>query len=100
MLLKDGTILVITILIQGWPMQPVCSESVSGESVGPRKEDAGGDKPPSSAGVDNNYNRVAGLAMHPVNDHNQRKGREEDRKGGGTTVAGEAPPRVLLPILF
>ena len=54
-------------------------------------------RPPSSAGVDNNYNRVSGLAMHPVNDHNQRKGREEDRKGGGTTVAGA---RVLLPIFL
>ena len=52
---------------------------------------------PSSGGMDNNYNRVSGLAMHPVNDHNQRKGREEDRKGGGTTVAGA---RVLLPIFL
>ena len=50
MLLNDGELLVITILIQvqfeffgldkkvqnlqGWPMQPVSSESVSGESVG------------------------------------------------------------------
>ena len=57
-------------------------------------------RPPSSAGVDNNYNRVSGLAMHPVNDHNQRKGREEDRKGGGTTVAGAPPPTVLLPIFL
>ena len=56
----------------------------------------------SSAGMDNNLNRVAGLAMHPVNDqNNQRKGREEkDRKGGGTTVAGAVTPTVLLPILL
>ena len=51
---------------------------------------------PSSTGMDSNYNRVAGLAMHPVE---QRKG-VEDRKGGGTTVADAAPPTVLPPIVL
>ena len=65
-------------------MQPVSSESVSGESVGPSKDD------------EYSYNRVAGLAMHPVD---QREG-VEDRKGGGTTVADKAPPSAFLPVFL
>ena len=48
--------------------------------------------------MDSNNNRVAGLAMHPVD---QRKGEaEESRKGGGTTVAEAAPPAVLNSIFL
>ena len=124
MLLKDGTILVLTILIQvslrkrlrffwlckkcqnlqGWSIQPaVSSESVSGDDkyvlrwVDPflsfltRRPSAG-----MGGSMDSSYNRVAGLAMHPVG---QRNG-VEDRKGGGTTVADTAPPSAFRPIFL
>ena len=52
-------------------------------------------RPPISAGMDSNYNRIAGLAMHPVE---QRDG-VDDRKGGGTTVAA-ATPLILLPLIL
>ena len=56
--------------------------------------------PPNSAGmgggIDSNYNRVAGLAMHPVD---QREGVDDRRGGRHSTVAAAAtvlPPTLLL----
>lgn len=53
-------------------------------------------RPPSSAGMGEGSNRVAGLAMHPVD---QREGVDDRRGGRHSTVAAAAtvlPPTLLL----